>query len=60
MTNKTNSVNRWAAPQRRDIKSVDVSAVIYKQVTALNPYLRTPTYRKQRSIRMVGTNSECY
>lgn len=60
MTNKTNSANIWAAPQRKDIKSVDVSAVVFKQVTAVNPYLRTPTYRKQRSIRIVGTNSECY
>lgn len=60
MTKKINSANRWAAPQRKDIKSVDVSAVVFTQVTAVNPYLRTPTYRKQRSIPMVGTNSECY
>jgi hypothetical protein len=59
MTNKTNT-NKWTAPQRKGIKSVDVSAVVFKPTIKMNPYLRTPTYRKQKSVSMIGTNSEVY
>jgi len=58
MTKKQN--NSWAAPQRKGIRSVDVSAVVYKPTMKSNPYLRTPTYRKQKSVSMIGTNSEVY
>lgn len=58
MTKKQN--NSWAAPQRKGIRSVDVSAVVYKPTMKSNPYLRTPTYRKQKSVSMIGTNSEIY
>jgi hypothetical protein len=57
MTKKQNS---WTAPQRKGIRSVDVSAVVYKPTMKSNPYLRTPTYRKQKSVSMLGTNSEVY
>ena len=57
----TNIKNQdWIAPQRKEIKSVDVSAVVFKPALKSNPYLRTPTYRKQKSVSMLGTNSECY
>ena len=59
MTTKKNN-DSWAAPQRKQIKSVDVSAVVYKPAMKMNPYLRTPTYRKQKSVSMLGTNSEVY
>ena len=58
MTKKSN--DNWAAPQRKGIKSVDMSAVVYKPTFKSNPYLRTPTYRKQKSGTMIGTNSEVY
>jgi hypothetical protein len=58
MTKKNN--DNWAAPQRKGIKSVDMSAVVYKPTFKSNPYLRTPTYRKQKSVTMIGTNSEVY
>lgn len=56
---KTNT-NKWTAPQRKGIQSVDVSAVVFKPTIKMNPYLRTPTYRKQKSVSMIGTNSEVY
>jgi hypothetical protein len=56
---KKNNDN-WAAPQRKEIKSVDVSTVVYKPSIKMNPYLRTPTYRRQKSVSMLGTNSEVY
>ena len=57
----TNIKNQdWIAPQRKEIKSVDVSTVVFKPALKANPYLRTPTYRKQKSVSMLGTNSECY
>ena len=59
MTTKKNN-DSWAAPQRKGIKSVDVSAVVFKPSIKMNPYLRTPTYRKQKSVSMIGTNSEVY
>ena len=59
MTTKKNN-DTWAAPQRKGIKSVDVSAVVFKPSIKSNPYLRTPTYRKQKSVSMIGTNSEVY
>ena len=54
--------NKWTAPQRKGIQSVDISAVVFKPTTRINPYLRTPTYRKQTNVRstLIGTNSECY
>ena len=58
MRNKNN--DNWTAPQRKQIKSVDMSAVVYKPSIKMNPYLRTPTYRKQKSVSMQGTNSEVY
>ena len=59
MTNKTNT-NKWTAPQRKGIQSVDVSTVVFKPTIKMNPYLRTPTYRKQKSVSLLGTNSEVY
>jgi hypothetical protein len=59
MTNKTNT-NKWTAPQRKGIQSVDVSAVVYKPTIKMNPYLRTPSYRNRKSIPIIGTNAECY
>jgi len=52
--------NNWEAPQQKQIKSVDISAVVLKPVFKENPYIRTPTYRKTRSISLKGTNSEVY
>ena len=59
MTTKKNT-NSWTAPQRKGIQSVDVSAVVFKPKMKMNPYLRTPTYRKQKSVSMLGTNREVY
>ena len=56
---KTNT-NKWTAPQRKGIQSVDVSAVVYKPTIKMNPYLRTPSYRNRKSIPIIGTNAECY
>ena len=56
---KTNT-NKWTAPQRKGIQSVDVSAVVFKPTIKMNPYLRTPTYRKQKSVSLRGTDSEIY
>jgi len=56
---KTNT-NKWTAPQRKGIQSVDVSAVVFKPTIKMNPYLRTPTYRKQKSVSLRGTDSEVY
>ena len=50
----------WEAPQAKTIKSVDVSRVVYKLEAKKNPYLRPPSYRRQKSISLFGTNSECY
>jgi len=52
--------NNWEAPQRKQIKSVDISAVVFRPVLKENPYLRTPTYRRAKSISLKGTNSEVY
>lgn len=56
----TNNKQAWTAPQRKGIKSVDISNVVFKPKPKANPYLRTPTYRKQKSVSMLGTNSEIY
>jgi len=58
MTNNTKT--NWTAPQRKGIKSIDMSNVVYKPTFKSNPYLRTPTYRKRKSIPMIGTNAEVY
>jgi len=42
------------------LKHKDVSVVIFKPVERENIYLRSPTYRKRKSIKIIGTNSECY
>jgi hypothetical protein len=58
MTKKQNS---WAAPQRKTIRSVDVSAVVFKQTIKKNPYIRSASYRALPSKSMTGlTNSEAY
>lgn len=55
-----NKNNKWSAPQSKEIRSIDISAILFKPSTKSNPYLRTPTYRRKRSVPMTGTNSECY
>lgn len=42
------------------LKHLDISAVIFKPAPRVNIYLRTPTYRKRKSIKIIGTNAECY
>ena len=42
------------------LKHKDISAVIFKPEARDNIYLRTPAYRKRKSIKITGTNSECY
>jgi hypothetical protein len=43
------------------LKHLDISAVIFKPAPKVNIYLRTPTYRKRKSISLKGmTDSECY
>jgi NAD+--asparagine ADP-ribosyltransferase len=43
------------------LKHKDLSEVIFKPKVRENIYLRTPSYRKRKSISLVGkTNSECY
>jgi hypothetical protein len=42
------------------IKHLDVSSVVFKPEARNNTYVRTPAYRKRKSIKIVGTNSECY
>ena len=43
------------------LKHLDVSAVVFKPAVRTNIYLRTPAYRKRKSISLKGmTNSECY
>lgn len=42
------------------LKHKDLSEVIFKPVARQNIYLRTPSYRKRKSIKITGTNSECY
>lgn len=43
------------------LKHKDVSSVIFKPVERENIYLRSPTYRKRKSISLKGmTDSECY
>jgi len=56
----SNTKQNWSAPQRKGIKSVDVSSVVFKPTLKSNQYLRTATYRKQKSVSMTGTNSEVY
>ena len=58
MTNNTKT--NWTAPQRKGIKSIDMSNVVYKPTFKSNPYLRTPTYRKQKSVSLRGTDAEVY
>jgi hypothetical protein len=55
-----NKKQNWSAPQNKIIKSIDISAVLFKPAPKANPYLRTPTYRKQKSVSLLGTNSEVY
>lgn len=56
-----NKKSIWAAPIPAGIRSVDVSAVVYKMMTKESAYVRTPTYRKRKSISLKGmTDSECY
>lgn len=42
------------------LKHKDISAVVFMPEVRTNIYLRTPAYRKRKSIKIVGTNSECY
>jgi len=55
-----NKKQNWSAPQSKEIRSIDISAILFKPAPKSNPYLRTPTYRRKRSVPMTGTNSECY
>jgi hypothetical protein len=57
---QNNKKSIWAAPIPAGIRSVDVSAVVYKMMIKESAYMRTPTYRKRKSIKIIGTNSECY
>jgi len=54
--------SNWSAPMREGIRSVDVSAVIYKLEAKHNPYLRTPSYRSMvtKHNTLIGSNSEIY
>jgi hypothetical protein len=43
------------------LKHMDISACVFKPEPQTNIYLRTPAYRKRKSISLKGmTNSECY
>jgi hypothetical protein len=42
------------------LRHMDISAVVFKPEVRTNIYLRTPAYRKRKSIKIAGTNSECY
>jgi hypothetical protein len=42
------------------LKHMDISAVVIKPSVRENIYLRSPAYRKRKSIKITGTNSECY
>lgn len=60
--NNENGKSNWSAPMRKGVRSVDVSAVIYKLEPKKNPYIRSSTYRgivNKRST-MIGSNSEIY
>jgi hypothetical protein len=58
---QNNKKSIWAAPIPAGIRSVDVSAVVYKMMVKESAYMRTPTYRKRKSISLKGmTDSECY
>lgn len=53
--------NNWAAPQRKVIKSIDISAVVFKPKFKENPYLRSASYRALPGKSTKGlTNSEAY
>lgn len=60
--NKSNNKSNWSAPMRKGIRSVDVSAVIYKLESKKNPYIRSSSYRNMIPKRetMIGSNSEIY
>lgn len=59
MNNKQN-VGNTQLQAMSALKHMDIAAVIFKPVPRVNIYLRTPTYRKRKSIKIIGTNSECY
>ena len=50
----------FKAPQRKQIRSIDISSITYKLVPKANPYIRPASYRKQKSVTMIGTNAEIY
>jgi len=52
----------WSAPMRKGIRSVDVSAVVYKLEPKKNPYIRERSYRSLVTKRstLIGSNSEIY
>lgn len=62
MQRNNNAKSNWSAPQRKGIRSVDVSAVIYKLEAKKNPYIRSSTYRSiiPKRNTMIGSNSEIY
>ena len=60
--NNNKGKSNWSAPMRKGIRSVDVSAVVYKLEAKHNPYLRPPSYRSMVTKRntLIGSNSEIY
>jgi hypothetical protein len=59
--NKKNRPDKWSV-KFGIVKSVDVSAVIYKQSRKENPYIRSAAYRaiKPKHSTLIGSNSEIY
>lgn len=47
---------------RKTVRSVDISAVVYKLERKKNPYIREASYRKilPKRSTMIGSNSEIY
>lgn len=62
MQRSNNNKSNWSAPMRKGVRSVDISAVIYKYELKKNPYIRSSAYRKTmpKVSTLIGTNSEIY
>lgn len=58
--NKKIQSNPWNIKPIGQVRSVDISAVVYKTVRKENPYNRSASYRNRKSISLIGSNSEVY
>lgn len=55
-----NKLENWAAPQSKNVKSIDPTTFIIKPVVRQDRYNRSSKWRKLQSKPIKGTNSECY